>query len=98
MHELSLAQGLLDQLDLLARSHGADRIVLVDVGIGREAGIVTDSFIFGFNAVKKTTQLTKDTILKVTPSEGRDLILNRVEMKCGASPKPNQHPTAQGDN
>ncbi|MFP7756355.1 hydrogenase/urease maturation nickel metallochaperone HypA [Thermodesulfobacteriota bacterium B35] len=82
MHELSLAQGLLEQLDELARRHHADQILRVEVAIGREAGIVTDSFVFGFNAIKKTLPSTRTTILAVTATGGRDLVLGRVEMEC----------------
>ncbi|HEB51357.1 MAG TPA: hydrogenase maturation nickel metallochaperone HypA [Desulfobulbus sp.] len=81
MHELSLAQGLLDQLEGLARQHGG-RIVRVEVVIGRQAGVVVDSFVFGFDAIKKTCEQTRAATLTVTTGEGHDLLLNRVELEC----------------
>ncbi len=84
MHELSLAQGLLDQLRDLARQHGG-RIVRVEVTIGRQAGIVVDSFVFGFDAIRKTMEETRQATLVVSVGEGSDLILSRVEMECDES-------------
>ena len=81
MHELSLAQGLLDQLAALARQHRASRIVRVEVAIGRQAGIVVDSFVFGFNAIRTTLEVTREATLVVTATDGCDLVLNRVEME-----------------
>jgi len=81
MHELSLAQGLLDQLAALARQHRASRIVRVEVAIGRQAGIVVDSFVFGFNAIRTTLEATREATLVVTATDGCDLVLNRVEME-----------------
>lgn len=81
MHELSLAQALLEQLDELVRAHHARRIVRVEVAIGRQAGIVTDSFVFGFDAIKKTLPSTREAVLGVTAASGRDLVLSRVEME-----------------
>ncbi len=81
MHELSLAQGLLDQLAALARQHRASRIVRVEVAIGRQAGIVVDSFVFGFNAIRTTLEVTREAALVVTATDGCDLVLNRVEME-----------------
>lgn len=81
MHELSLAQGLLDQLGGLAVEHGATKIITVYVEIGTEAGIVADSFSFGFDAVKTTNRLTENAVLEINRVPGPDLILNRVEME-----------------
>ncbi|MGE4560080.1 MAG: hydrogenase maturation nickel metallochaperone HypA [Desulfobulbus sp.] len=65
MHELSLAQSLLDQLLGLAREHRAERITRVSVTIGPFSGIVRDSFEFGFNILKDSLPLTKDAVLEV---------------------------------
>ena len=81
MHELSLAQALLDQLQELAVTHGAEKILQVRVNIGRASGIVIDSFVFGFDAVKMDLPLTRKAILTIEEVEGSDLVLMRVEME-----------------
>ncbi|WP_457574406.1 hydrogenase maturation nickel metallochaperone HypA/HybF [Desulfolithobacter sp.] len=81
MHEFSLAQGLMRQLNELAAAHGAKQIRKVRVSIGSSAGIVVDSFVFGFDALKADLELTRDAILEITRSEGMDLILTQVEME-----------------
>lgn len=81
MHELSLAQGLMGELERLAQMHGAKRVLDVYVGIGSMSGIVVDSFVFGFNAIKTDLELTKDAVLHIDTMDGADLVLNRVEME-----------------
>ncbi len=81
MHELSLAQALLDQLQELAVTHGAKKILQVRVNIGRASGIVIDSFVFGFDAVKMDVPLTMEAVLTIEEVEGSDLVLMRVEME-----------------
>jgi len=81
MHELSLAQGLLTQLEKLARKHEATTVLVVRVDIGAQSGIVTDSFCFGFDALKKEKQLTRNTLLSINPTKGSELILAQVEME-----------------
>ena len=49
MHELSLVQGLLSQLQTLAQQHSAISISRVRVEVGPFAGIVIDSFQFAFD-------------------------------------------------
>lgn len=63
MHELSLAQNLMDQLLDLAQQHGATKITRVDVLIGPFSGIVTDSFDFGFNVLKSDQPVTAEAEL-----------------------------------
>lgn len=65
MHELSLAQSLLDQLLGLAKEHQAERITRVSVTIGPFSGIVRDSFEFGFNILKDSLLQTKEAVLEV---------------------------------
>ncbi|BCO09429.1 hypothetical protein GF1_18050 [Desulfolithobacter dissulfuricans] len=81
MHEFSLAQGLMSQLGELAAAHGAKRIHTVRVSIGSSAGIVVDSFVFGFDALKADWEPARDAILEITRSEGTDLVLTQVEME-----------------
>ena len=67
MHELSLAQNLIDQLLQLSRQHDGKTVTKVTVTIGPFSGIVVESFAFGFNALKQdhhptaTAELVLDT-------------------------------------
>ena len=54
MHEMSLAQGLIEELSVLASKNKALRIVQVRVVLGPFSGVVADSFSFGFNVLKKS--------------------------------------------
>ncbi len=81
MHELSLAQGLISQLIDLAEAHKATRIITVRVNIGTMAGIVIDSFVFGFNAVKTEIDCAREAKLEITEVYGDDLVLAQVIME-----------------
>ena len=65
MHELSLAQSLIDQLLDLAREHKAARINRVLVTLGPFSGVVRDSFEFGFDVLKKANPLTQGAVLEL---------------------------------
>jgi len=81
MHELSLAQGLLTQLEGLAKEHDATTIYIVRVDIGKQSGIVVDSFCFGFDALKKEKPLTQNADLQINATMGTELILAQVKME-----------------
>jgi hydrogenase nickel incorporation protein HypA/HybF len=63
MHELSLAQSLIDQLLDLVREHRAERVNRVVVTLGPFSGIVRDSFEFGFNCLKQSHRATDQAVL-----------------------------------
>ena len=48
MHEMSLVQGLFEQLKSLAAENNASRIVKITMEVGPLCGVVVDSFRFGF--------------------------------------------------
>lgn len=52
MHEVSIALGMVEELARIARENNAKRITGVKLKIGKMSGIVTDSLIFAFDAVK----------------------------------------------
>ena len=81
MHELSLAQGLLDQLGELTELHGSTTVLVVRVAIGKQAGIVADSFCFGFDALKKEYPFSEKATLEIQNTDGTELILSQVEME-----------------
>jgi hydrogenase nickel incorporation protein HypA/HybF len=63
MHEMSLVQGLLGQLHELAKEHSRSKVVSVTMEIGPLAGVVIDSFQFGFDNLAKDDALTRDACL-----------------------------------
>ena len=81
MHEFSLAQSLMQQLEELARQYNAETIHTVRVEIGKHSGIVAESFSFGFEVLAKKKSLTDKAVLEISESEGNDLLLNQVEME-----------------
>lgn len=74
MHEISLVQGLFDQLQELATANGATKIESVTMEIGPLSGVVIDSFQFGFDILSAESDLLK----------GAQLIINTPEVgyKC----------------
>jgi hydrogenase nickel incorporation protein HypA/HybF len=62
---MSLAQGLLDRVTALAAEHGARRVLRVRVRIGPQAGIVTESFRFGFDVLKGASPVTGAAVLEL---------------------------------
>lgn len=81
MHEFSLAQGLHGQLLDLAREHRVEKVIKAEVRIGDQAGIVEESFVFGFNVVAGQDPRTEGMELLISRDEGKDLILMKVEMQ-----------------
>lgn len=81
MHEFSLAQGLHDQLLDLVREHRVEKILKAEVCIGSHAGIVEDSFVFGFNVLAGQDERTAGMELLVSRDEGGDLLLMKVELQ-----------------
>ncbi len=71
----------MQQLDDLARQHEARKICTVRVEIGTKAGIVVDSFSFGFEVLAKEKPLTREAVLEISEADGNDLILTQVEME-----------------
>ncbi len=80
MHEFSLAQGLHDQIMDLVREHDVKKVSKVEICIGDNAGIVTDSFLFGFNVIAGQHEATKEVELIVHTDDGKDLMLMRLEL------------------
>lgn len=102
MHELSLAQSLIEQLLTLAQAHEASRITRVVVTLGPFSGVVRDSFAFGFSVLQKEHEPTSDAVLDLeTPDPeyvcldcGKTAIIpfpqqsDRLELaRCGLSAK-----------
>ncbi|MEN8200828.1 MAG: hydrogenase maturation nickel metallochaperone HypA [Thermodesulfobacteriota bacterium] len=73
MHEMSLVQGLLGQLQTLASEHNKTKIIKVTMEIGPFSGVVIDSFQFGFDILAREDSLTRDAelIIKCPPASYR---------------------------
>jgi len=65
MHELSLAQALVEQASDLARRDGCSTILAVDVRIGALSGVMRDALEFCFPAAARGTAL-EGAALRVT--------------------------------
>jgi hydrogenase nickel incorporation protein HypA/HybF len=65
MHELSLAQSLIEQLLELATEHQANRVTRVVVTLGPFSGIVQESFSFGFDILKTERVVTREAVLEL---------------------------------
>jgi len=65
MHEMSLAQALVDQVTELAQKEGSQKILSVDVSIGALSGVMRESLEFCFPVVARGTAL-EGTVLNVT--------------------------------
>ncbi|MCP4337985.1 MAG: hydrogenase maturation nickel metallochaperone HypA [Desulfobulbaceae bacterium] len=81
MHEFSLAQGLHNQLLGLVGEHQAAKVLKAEVSVGNGAGIVVESFVFGFNVLAEQCEMTKGMNFVVESDDGEDLILQRVELE-----------------
>ncbi len=57
MHELSIANAILEAAQKEAAKHAGVRVTKVGVRIGALAGVDPDALAFGFDALKKETEL-----------------------------------------
>lgn len=71
MHEMSIAQSLVDILQEEMRKAGAQRLQSVRLEIGQMSAIMPDALSFGFEVITAGTNL-----------EGAELILDSVPLKA----------------
>ena len=76
MHEISLVQGLLQQLHDIAAEHKTTKVTKVTMVIGPLSGVVVDSFQFGFDILTKEDDLVKDAELAI--------VIPEVSYRCSA--------------
>jgi len=68
LHELSLAQALIDQVKALLKDYDAQKVIKVSVEIGPFSGIVVDSFEFSYYAlIKEEPQFYGSKLEIITP-------------------------------
>ena len=65
MHEVSIALGMADELIKIARDNNAERINIVKLKIGQMSGIVADSLIFAFDAIKIDYPLLSSAVIEI---------------------------------
>ena len=88
MHEMSLVQSLFAQLNDLAAENQAKKITTVTMKIGPLAGVVVDSFQFGFDILSAERELTAGAklIIKQSPVSYTCTGCGKVEVTAGPRP------------
>ena len=94
MHELSLAQNLIDQLLQLSQQHEGKTVTKVTVIIGPFSGIVVESFSFGFNALKQEHQPTAAAELILETPAPEYICIDCKTINIGDARSADGHPKA----
>lgn len=71
MHEISLVQGLLQQLEDVAAENQARKILSITMEIGPLSGVVVDSFRFGFEILSAESPLVRGARLIIDSPPAR---------------------------
>jgi hydrogenase nickel incorporation protein HypA/HybF len=79
MHEMSLAESIVQIVEDTARQHGGTRVTCVRLEIGQLAGVELDALRFCFEAASRES-LAADAALVIDQPEGRAWC-----MPCGGS-------------
>lgn len=89
MHELSIAQSLLDIVLDEAAAHGVKKVLVVGVRVGALTNVVPDSLTFCFDLIKKGTvadqaqlKLTTVPLAGVCQDCGAELDMNEPVFSC----------------
>ena len=89
MHELSLAQGILDIVQQEAARHGARQVVKVTISVGRFTHVVPDSLRFCFDLIKADTvaagaelEIVSVPLAARCPACGAELMLEEPDFTC----------------
>lgn len=79
MHEISLVQGLIQQLHTIARDNGTTKVLKITLAVGPLSGVVIDSFQFGFDILSKEDDLV----------QGAELVIDipEVTYRCSSCSK-----------
>jgi hydrogenase nickel incorporation protein HypA/HybF len=71
MHELALAEGILQLIELAARNQGFTKVRMVRLEIGRMSSVERDSIRFCFDAVTRNSIAAGATLeIEDTPGQG----------------------------
>ncbi len=80
MHELSLAFDLIDRASEIAKREAVKKVISINVRIGPESGVNTESFLFAFPEAAKNTILS-GAKLEITPGSGREFQFINMEVE-----------------
>lgn len=88
MHEISLVEGLFEQLKELAAANKATKIISLTMEIGPNCGVVVDSFQFGFDILSADNALVKGAklIIQVPPVSYSCTNCSHIEITTGRRP------------
>ncbi|PHR27879.1 MAG: hydrogenase accessory protein HypA [Desulfotalea sp.] len=89
MHEISLVQGLFQQLKDLADENSAQKITRVTMEIGPLCGVVLDSFQFGFEILSADDEMLRGAklIVKIPDVSYKCTECGHVEVIAGPRPE-----------
>lgn len=89
MHEISLVQGLFDQLARLAKENNMTKVVSVTMQIGPLSGVVEDSFTFGFDILSRENDLMREAelIIETSTVDYRCITCNSVVTAAAEKPE-----------
>lgn len=89
MHEISLVQGLFQQLKDLAAENNAHTITSVTMEIGPLCGVVLDSFQFGFDILSADDEMIRGAklIVKIPDVQYRCSECGHIEVVAGPRPE-----------
>jgi len=89
MHEISLVQGMLQQLHDIAREHQKQKVTKITMLIGPLSGIVVESFRFGFDILSKEDELVRqaELVVVIPPVTYRCSACGREEQTDGKRPE-----------
>jgi len=89
MHEISLVQSLFHQLQDLATSNKATKVISVTMEIGPLSGVVVDSFQFGFDILSADDDLVRGAKLniQIPPVTYTCSTCGHIETVTGAKPE-----------
>jgi hydrogenase nickel incorporation protein HypA/HybF len=79
VHELSIAESLVDVLAEEAARHGAGKILSVRIRVGRLSGIVGDALCFSFDVAAQGT-VAEGAQLVIEDAEGREMEVVAMEI------------------
>ena len=72
MHELSIAEELLNIITEKARQVGIEKISRITLRIGEFSGVLPDALVFAFEMLSKDT-MSQDACIEIEESEGSEL-------------------------
>jgi hydrogenase nickel incorporation protein HypA/HybF len=95
MHEISLVEGLVQQLKELAVENQATKVISVTMEIGALCGVVVDSFRFGFEIISSEEELLRGAKLIIEVPEVRYTCTGCGHVINTAQTRPDYCPTCR---